>query len=131
MQVRLDTQKEIKSRDTLADGLEIYIRDIAGERSLDDYSGGQRRELFVAFRIAFAKLQARRSGVGIEMLFIDEAFDNQGEDAVEINVRALQEIQADFPFLAVVSHVPQMRDVFPCRLIVEGGPVNSTVRLEQ
>jgi exonuclease SbcC len=129
MQVRLETQKEVKSRDTLADGLEIYIRDVAGERSLDDYSGGQRRELFVAFRIAFAKLQARRSGVGIEMLFIDEAFDNQGEDAVEINVRALREIQADFPFLAVVSHMPQMREVFPCRLEISGGPVDSKVEL--
>jgi exonuclease SbcC len=127
MQVRLDTQKEIKSRDTLADGLEIYIRDVAGERSLDEYSGGQRRELFVAFRIAFAKLQARRSGVGIEMLFIDEAFDNQGEDAVEINVQALQEIQADFPFLSIISHVPQMRDVFPHCLSVSGGPLDSKV----
>ncbi len=129
MQVRLETQKEIKSRDTLADGLEIYVRDVVGERSLDDYSGGQHRELFIAFRIAFATLQARRSGAGVEMLWIDEAFDNQGTEAVDVTVRALQEIRTDFPFLAVVSHMPEMRDVFPNRLHVTGGPEDSKVEL--
>jgi exonuclease SbcC len=129
MQVRIETQREIKSRDTLADGLEIYVRDWRGERSLDEYSGGQKFELYLAFRIAWTRLQERRSGAGIDTLFVDEGFGSLSEGDLESVIAALREVQHEFAFLGVISHVPRMRDIFPCRVQVTGGHEDSHAEL--
>ncbi len=129
MNVRLETQREIKSRDALADGLEIYIRDWRGERCYDDYSGGQRFELALAFRVAWTKLQERRAGVGMDCLFVDEGFGSLSAGDLDAVMRALREIQTDFGFLAVISHVEAMRDLFPARIEVRGGGEDSRAEL--
>lgn len=129
MQVRIETQREVKSRETLADGLEIYVRDWRGERSLDEYSGGQKFELYLAFRIAWTRLQERRSGVGIDMLLIDEGFGALSPGDLQAVMEALREVQDEFGFLAVISHVETMRDLFSARVQVTGGTEDSQAEL--
>lgn len=129
MQVRIETQREIKTRDTLEDGLEIYIRDWRGERSIFDFSGGQRFELFLAFRIAWTRLQERRSGVGIEMLAIDEGFGSLSDGDLDAVMAALKGLEDEFDFLCVISHVERMREIFGCQVLVEGGDKDSTARM--
>lgn len=129
MSVRLETQREIKSREALADGLEIYVRDWRGERSIDDFSGGQRFELFLAFRVAWTKLQERRSGIGVNLLVLDEGFGALSAGDLEGVMTALREVQQQMEFLMVISHVEAMKDIFPARLDVTGGEVDSRAQL--
>lgn len=125
MSVRLETQREIKSRDALADGLEIYIRDWRGERGYDDYSGGQRFELALAFRVAWTKLQERRAGIGMDCLVVDEGFGSLSAGDLDAVMAALREIQSEFGFLAVISHVEALGDLFPTKIQVSGGDADS------
>lgn len=122
MRLRIETQKEIKSRDTLADGLEIYVRDIAGERPLALYSGGQHFQINLALRIALAKLQSHRAGARIGTLVIDEGFGTQSAEYLDGIMAALRAVQDEFPLLLVISHVEALRDVFRSRIRVEGDP---------
>ncbi|MDD5304758.1 MAG: hypothetical protein PHS14_16810, partial [Elusimicrobia bacterium] len=128
MSVRIETQRELKSKETV-DGLEIYVRDWRGERSLDEYSGGQVDELAIAFRVAWTRLQERRSGAGIDTLFLDEVFAALSETDLDAVLAALREVQNEFEFLGVISHVPKLRDVFPCQVRVTGGQEDSRAEL--
>lgn len=125
MRIRLETQREVKSRDTLADSLDIVVTDQVGRRSYEDYSGGQNFQIDLALRVALAKLQARRAGQAVETLAIDEGFGSQSAECLDGIVEALRAIRADFPRLLVVSHVEAMRDTFGQRIAVSGGPAES------
>lgn len=128
-QVRIETQREIKSRDTLADGLEIYVRDVVGERPIDSFSGGQRFDLFLAFRVGLAKLQARRSGAGVECLVVDEGWGSQDAGSLQEMVEALKEMRKDYPLFIAISHVEAMKEAFENHLLVSGGPEDSRAEL--
>ena len=129
MRVRLETQKEIKSRDTLADGLEIYVSDWRGERCLDDYSGGQRAVLFIAFRVAWARVQERRSGAGIDMLSLDEIFDRLSNEDLTAAVEALRTLETEFSFIQLISHREEVKQMFANRILVTGGSEESRAEL--
>jgi exonuclease SbcC len=129
MRIQLRTQREIKSRDTLADGLDIIVTDQVGEREYEAYSGGQQFQIDLALRVALAKLQARRAGACIETLVIDEGWGTQSSECLDSMVAALRAIQDEFPLLWCISHVEALRDVFPARIDVSGGPVDSRAEL--
>lgn len=129
MRVELRTQREVKSRDTLADALDIIVRDQIGERSYEDYSGGQNFQVDLALRIALAKLQGRRAGQPVQTLILDEGFGTQSAECLDGIMEALRAVQGEFPLLLVVSHVEAMRDTFGARIEVAGGPQDSRAEL--
>jgi DNA repair protein SbcC/Rad50 len=129
MRVELRTQREVKSRDTLADSLDIVVTDQVGQRAYEDYSGGQNFQIDLALRIALAKLQAHRAGMAVETLVIDEGFGSQSAECLEGIMDALRAVQEEFPLLLVVSHVEGMRDTFGARIAVSGGPQDSRAEL--
>lgn len=118
MQVEMRTQRELQSRDAVAETLDIIIRDEYGVRPYDLYSGGEAFRINFAIRVALAKLLARRAGATIDMLVIDEGFgtqDSQGRDGM---VEALQSIADDFESILVITHIDELRDLFPSRIEV-------------
>lgn len=129
MRVRFETQRALLTKDELADGLEIIVTDEAGERSLACYSGGQRFQVHLAIRIALAKLQARRAGAHVETFVVDEGFGTQSPEALAGIIEALRTIQDEFPLMLVISHVEALKDVFPARVEVSGGPRGSHAEL--
>ena len=129
IRVSLRTQRQIKARDALADGLDIIIRDQVGEREYEAYSGGQQFQIDLAIRVGLAKLQARRAGAVIETLIVDEGFGTQSAECLDGIVAALRAVQADFPLLWCISHVEALRDVFPAQIRVAGGPRDSVAEL--
>jgi exonuclease SbcC len=129
MRLQLRTQREIRSRDTLADGLDIIITDQVGEREYEAYSGGQQFQIDLAIRVALAKLQARKAGASIESLVIDEGWGTQSVECLDGIIAALRSIQSEFKLLWVISHVEGLKDVFESRIDVAGGPQDSTAVL--
>lgn len=122
MHVGLITQQKTKSGAN-QETLEILIGDEVGTRSYELYSGGEAFKVNFAIRIALSRLLARRAGARLETLIIDEGFGSQDEHSREKLVKSIKAIQSDFAKILVITHISDVREMFPMQIQVtkEGG----------
>ena len=126
MHIRLETLKDKKTGGT-KETLEIKITDEQGvSRPYETFSGGEAFRVNFALRIALAQLLAERSGVRVRTLVIDEGFGTQDQQGVQNLVEAIQTIQDDFDKILVITHLPELKEVFPVRVEVEKDPVEGS-----
>src|SRR5205814_2039240 len=107
--------------------LEIEISDSVGARRYELYSGGEAFRVNFALRIALSRLLAGRAGARLETLFIDEGFGSQDQEGRDRLVEAITAIQDDFRRVLVITHIDELKDVFPARLEVTKGANGSQV----
>ena len=117
MSVRLETQREKVTGGT-AETLDIIISDELGARAYEMYSGGEAFRANLALRIAISKLLARRAGAQLQTLVIDEGFGTQDAQGRALLVEAISSIQHDFERVLVVTHIDELKDLFPARIDV-------------
>jgi exonuclease SbcC len=129
MHVTIQTQRQQKTRDALAETLEILISDAAGERPYENYSGGEQFRVNFAVRLALSRLVARRAGAKLQTLVIDEGFGSQDPLGRQRLVEAINAIQDDFARILVITHIDELRDAFPNRIEVTKGQAGSTIAL--
>lgn len=130
MTVRLDTQKTLKSRDGLAETLDIVVRDVFGERPYEAYSGGERFRLDLSLRIGLSKLLAHRAGAKLETLVIDEGLGSLDDDGLQQLRECLGALQQEFKLVLVVTHVDAMKHTFPHQIVVTKDSTGSSVTVE-
>ncbi len=118
MNLRLETQRDLRSRDGVVETLDIFISDELGERPYEMYSGGEAFRANFALRIAISKLLARRSGTQLQTLVIDEGFGTQDANGRGRLVEAIASIQGDFERILVITHIDELKDAFPVRIDV-------------
>ena len=128
MSVRLDTQREMK-KGGVQETLDIIIADELGARSYDLFSGGEAFRVNFALRIAISKLLARRAGTQLRTLFVDEGFGTQDAQGRERLVEAINAIKADFDRILVITHIEELKDMFPVRIDVVKTAQGSQVSL--
>ena len=128
MRVEFRTQRETRKGDTV-EALEIVIGDEAGQRDYAMYSGGEAFRINFAIRVALAKLLARRAGAKLQMLVIDEGFGTQDARGRDSLVEAIHAIEDDFQMVLVITHVNELKDLFPTQILVEKGPTGSQVTI--
>jgi exonuclease SbcC len=129
MSVRFETQRELKTRDSLRETLDITISDGAGVRDYEMYSGGEAFRVDFAVRMALSEVLARRAGARLQTLVIDEGFGSQDEAGRQRLVEAINMVQGDFAKVLVITHIEALKDAFPTRIEVEKGAGGSTVRV--
>ena len=117
MSVRFETQRETRAGD-ISETLDIRISDELGTRDYEMYSGGEAFRVNFAIRIALSKLLAHRAGARLETLFVDEGFGSQDTQGRERLVEALTAIQEDFACILVITHIEELKDLFPARIEV-------------
>lgn len=127
MRVSFETQRQLKSRDALAETLDIRIIDSAGERPYDNYSGGEQFRVNFAIRLALSQVLANRAGARLQTLVIDEGFGSQDPNGRQRLVEAINTIQEEFERILVITHIDELRDAFPTRIEVEKTAVGSTI----
>lgn len=115
MHLSLETQRGTKKGD-VAETLDIKISDALGTRDYDAYSGGESFRVDFAIRIALAKLLAHRAGARLETLVIDEGFGSQDAKGRERLVEAITSVQPDFKQILVVTHIQELKDMFPVHI---------------
>ncbi|MEN9936858.1 MAG: hypothetical protein RLZZ387_3437 [Chloroflexota bacterium] len=125
MHLTFETQGATKKGDTV-ETLEIKIADGLGTRVYDAYSGGEAFRLDFAIRIALAKLLAKRAGARLETLVIDEGFGSQDARGRERLVEAITSVQAEFKRILVITHIQELKDMFPVQIEVTKTPAGST-----
>ncbi|MEN8098153.1 MAG: SMC family ATPase, partial [Chloroflexota bacterium] len=130
LQVKFRTQKELKSRDAMVETLDIIIEDGYGKRPYAMYSGGETYRVNFAIRIALSKLLAHRAGAPLQTLVIDEGFGSQDPDGRQRLIQAINAIKDDFETILVITHIDELKDSFPTKIMVEKGESGSAISIQ-
>ncbi|HEY9787077.1 MAG TPA: SMC family ATPase [Candidatus Obscuribacterales bacterium] len=117
MHIALVTQHKTKAG-SVVETLDLVIGDELGTRNYELYSGGEAFKVNFSIRVALSRLLARRSGAKLETLIIDEGFGSQDEISRERLVRAIRSIQSDFARIMVITHIADIKDMFPVQIQV-------------
>jgi DNA repair protein SbcC/Rad50 len=118
MSLRLETQREKVAGEGVIETLDIIISDELGARPYQMFSGGETFRANLALRIAISKLLARRAGAQLQTLVIDEGFGTQDAQGRALLVEAISSIQHDFERILVITHIEELKDLFPARIDV-------------
>ncbi len=131
MSIRFLTQRSYKdlSREDLMETLDIQIRDQAGVRDYEMYSGGESFRINFAIRLALSHVLAQRAGAKLQTLVIDEGFGSQDSLGRQRLIEAINLIKGDFKKILVISHIEQIIEAFSTQLLVEKTPQGSQVTL--
>jgi exonuclease SbcC len=131
MSIRFLTQREYKDtgREDLKETLDIQIRDQAGFRDYELYSGGESFRINFAIRLALSHVLAQRAGARLQSLVIDEGFGSQDAVGRQRLIEAINLIQDDFEKILVITHIEQIKEAFSTQLLVEKTPQGSRVTL--
>jgi exonuclease SbcC len=68
--------------------------------------------------VALSRLLARRAGAKLETLIIDEGFGSQDESSRERMVNAINSIKGDFAKILVITHISEVKEMFPAQIQV-------------
>ena len=129
MSIRFNTLEKYKDekRKDLRETLEITIRDSAGERDYEMYSGGEAFRVNFAIRLALSEILAQRKGARLQTLVIDEGFGSQDTQGRQRLIEAINLVKNDFAKILIITHLDELKDAFPNRIEVEKTERGSTV----
>lgn len=117
MHIAIMTQQRTRQGNPV-ETLEIVIADDLGTRNYELYSGGEAFKVNFAIRVALSRLLARRAGAKLETLIIDEGFGSQDEHSREKLIQAIGSIRSDFARIIVVTHIAEIKEMFPIQISV-------------
>ena len=129
MRVEFRTQRQAVRGEGTIETLDIVISDEVGSRAYELYSGGEAFRVNFAIRVALSMLLAKRSGARLQTLVIDEGFgtqDSRGRDGL---IEAIRAVEPEFRMILVITHIADLKDVFPTRIEVVKGVDGSLVTI--
>ncbi|USZ14602.1 AAA family ATPase [Moraxella sp. FZFQ2102] len=103
-----------------AKALEILVTDLyQGDaiRSSKNLSGGE--TFIVSLALALGLSQINSQKVQIESLFLDEGFGTLDEDALEMALNTLFELQQNGKSIGIISHVASLKERIETQIIIE------------
>jgi len=130
MAVHLAMQRE-KKAGGVSETLDIIVQSWSGTRVYEGFSGGERFRIDFALRVALSRLLARRAGTRLQTLVIDEGFGTQDAEGRERLVEVIQTVQEDFALIVVITHIEELREAFPERIVVSKGPAGSSWQAQE
>lgn len=132
MAIDIRTEKEQKSTQKIVNSLDVWINNLSGlSRPYSSHSGGEKVKIALATTLALADVKARRAGVQLGMLFIDEPpfLDADGTEAYSGALTNMSHRNPDMRILAI-SHDQAMKARFEQNIIVTETESGSKVELE-
>ena len=131
MSVSFETQREYrdKKREDKKQTLDIIIRDSAGSREYELFSGGEAFRINFAIRLALSRVLAQRSGARLQTLVIDEGFGSQDAEGRQRLVEAINLVSPDFEKILIITHLEELKDAFPSRIEVTKTTSGSSVEV--
>ena len=103
-------------------GLELEILDHANgqRRSVRTLSGGEKFLVALSLAIGLSSVvQAQGSGVRMEAMFIDEGFGSLDKEAVADALDILDGIRKGSGMVGIISHVEQLAETIPNKIVVK------------
>ncbi|HBX22630.1 MAG TPA: exonuclease subunit SbcD [Desulfotomaculum sp.] len=121
MSLDMRTERIQKSSKKEVNALEIWITDYQrGSLPYKSRSGGQKVKAALSVAFALADLKARRAGIQLGMMFVDEPpfLDGEGTDAYCDALEVMSQRYQGMKVIAI-SHDPRMKSRFPQQIDVE------------
>ncbi len=113
----------------------FVIRDEANggvKRSVSTLSGGETFVTSLALALALSAQIQLKGRYPLEFFFLDEGFGSLDPDLLEVVVSTLERLRLVHFNIGVISHVPELRNRLPRRLVVHpADPSGTGSRLEQ
>ena len=122
--LRFETQRDLKSKDGVAETLDIIVSDWAGSRPYETYSGGEQTRISLAIRFALSELLANRAGSKVEFVIGDEILSDQSPEFREMTIESIKNLKGRFKKILIISHIPEIQAAFDQRIMLkEGGKI--------
>ena len=122
--LRFETQRDLKSKDGVAETLDIIVNDWAGSRPYETYSGGEQTRISLAIRFALSELLANRAGSKVEFVIGDEILSDQSPEFREMTIESIKNLEGRFKKILIISHIPEIQAAFDQQIVLgENGKV--------
>ena len=98
--------------------LQVIDNDMCDEvRTVHSLSGGESFLVSLALALGLSALSSNR--MNVESLFIDEGFGSLDAETLRIAMDALENLRMQGRKICVISHVQEMTERMPVRIVVE------------
>lgn len=111
-------------------GLDVLDDYSGAVRSTKTLSGGESFLASLALALGLADVVAAETGgAALDTLFVDEGFGTLDAETLDVVMNVLDELRAGGRVVGLVSHVEELRQRIPTRLLVRKGRAGSSLRV--
>ncbi len=110
-----------RSAGTNKRGLELEVSDSdnMSRRSVTTLSGGEKFLVALSLAIGLSTVvQAQGHGIRLEAMFVDEGFGSLDRDSICDALEVLQGIQRGAGVVGIISHVEQLAETIPTKIVI-------------
>lgn len=123
---RLLRREEIKGGGRKGLELDVYDSHTCKSRPINTLSGGESFKASLALALGLSDtVQQTTGGIELNTMFIDEGFGTLDPHSLEQAVDILMDLQEHGRLIGVISHVAELKDRIPAKLVVTAGPAGS------
>lgn len=124
---RIEKEKGNKSSGLALDVFDTYT---GKARHVNTLSGGESFKIALALALGLADIISQNSG-GIELntMFIDEGFGSLDSNSLDSAVEALNELRTTGRYIGIISHVSELKEKIPSKIIVMQQPTGSYIQM--
>lgn len=111
--------------------LEVFDEYTGDQRPVSTLSGGEGFLASLALALGLAEVvQSFAGGTRLDTIFVDEGFGTLDPETLDEAIATLMELQGDGRLVGIISHVPELRQLIDCRLVVAKTARGSTARFD-
>lgn len=125
-------RKEDKGKGTAQQGLELEVFDYetGKKRDVKTLSGGETFKAALSLALGLADAIENKVGhISIETLFIDEGFGTLDDKSLHQAIDILLELNDGTKSIGIISHVQELKDIIPTKLVVTKSTDGSKVSI--
>lgn len=122
-----------RAKGNRASGLELLIEDnyTGVTRSAATLSGGESFLAALALALGLSDVvQAYAGGIQLDALFIDEGFGSLDQEALDLAIDTLMELQSSGKMIGIISHVTELKAQMALQVEITSSPNGSTLNIK-